>query len=284
MSDRRSARELVWQQIRYQNKIFWRSPISAFFTIVFPLMFLIIFATLFGSEELGDTGVTTAQFYAPALAVFGAVSATYTNLGIGTAISRDEGILKRVRGTPLPPWIYMAGRVGSAIWIAFIAVVLMMGVGVVAYGVNIYAAALPAALLTFVVGVACFAALGLLLAALAPSGEAAPAIANATLLPLAFISDIFVAPSENSPGWSATLGDIFPLKHFAVAFSDAFHPDRVAAAGSSWLDHFHWGDLGVMALWLVGGVILAVRFFTWEPRGGERKRSARKRARVAAGS
>ena len=114
MTDRRPARTLVWQQIRYQNKIFWRSPISAFFTIVLPLMFLIVFVTLFGSEEIGGSGLTTAQFYAPALAVFGAVSATYTNLGIGTAISRDEGILKRVRGTPLPPWIYMAGRVGSA--------------------------------------------------------------------------------------------------------------------------------------------------------------------------
>jgi ABC-2 type transport system permease protein len=284
MSDRQPARSLVWQQIRYQNKIFWRSPISAFFTIVLPLMFLIVFVTLFGSEEIGGSGLTTAQFYAPALAVFGAVSATYTNLGIGTAISRDEGILKRVRGTPLPPSIYMAGRVGSAIWVALIAVVLMMGVGVVVYGVNIYAVSLPAALVTFVMGVSCFAALGLLLAALAPSGEASPAIANATLLPLAFISDIFIAPPENRPAWLATLGDIFPLKHFAVAFSDAFHPRTVAVAGDSWLDHFHWGDLGVMALWLVGGVILAVRFFTWEPRGGERKRSARKRARVAAGS
>ena len=284
MGDRATDRGLVWQQVRYQNKIFWRSPVAAFFTIAFPLMFLIVFVTLFGSEELGESGVTTAQFYAPALAVFGAVSATYTNLAIGTAISRDEGILKRVRGTPLPPWIYMAGRVGSAIWIAFIAVVLMMGVGVIAYGVNIYAASLPAALVTFIVGVACFAALGLLLAALAPSSEASPAIANATLLPLAFISDIFVVPSENSPGWLATLGDVFPLKHFAVAFSDAFNPGKVAAAGDSWLDHFHWGDLGVMALWLVGGVILAVRFFSWEPRGGERKRSARKRAKVAAGS
>ncbi len=284
MGDRKPSRALIWQQIRYQNKIFWRSPISAFFTIVFPLMFLIVFVTLFGSEGLGTTGVTTAQFYAPALAVFGAVSATYTNLAIGTAISRDEGILKRVRGTPLPPWIYMAGRVGSAVWIAFIAVVIMMGVGVIAYGVNVYAVSLAAALVTFIVGVACFAALGLLVAGLAPSGEASPAIANATLLPLAFISDIFVVPSENSPAWLATLGNVFPLKRFAVAFSKAFNPGEVAAAGSSWLDHFHWADLGVMALWLVGGAILAIRFFTWEPRGGERKRSARKRARAAAGA
>lgn len=281
MSERTSNPQLVWQQIRYQNKIFWRTPISAFFTIVFPLMFLFVFVTLFGNDTIGELGVTTAQFYAPALAVFGAVSATYTNLAIGTAISRDEGILKRVRGTPLPPWIYMAGRVGSAVWIAFIAVFLMLAVGVVLYGVELYVESLPALLVAFVIGVSCFAALGLLVAALAPSGEASPAIANATLLPLAFISDIFIVPSDNSPSWLATLGSIFPLKHFAVAFSDAFSPIEKAAR-DGWLDHFHWKEYGIMALWLVGGVILAIRFFTWEPRGGERKRSSRKRAKTAA--
>lgn len=280
---RNSDMALVWQQIRYQNKIFWRTPVAAFFTIAFPLMFLLIFPTIFGNETIDALGVTTAQFYAPALAVFGAVSATYTNLGIGTSISRDEGILKRVRGTPLPPWIYMAGRVGSAIWIALIAVALMLGIGVVFYGVEIYGQSLPAALLTFVVGVACFAALGLLLAALSPSGDATPAVANATLLPLAFISDIFIVPGESSPGWIDAVGNIFPLKHFAVAFGDAFSPVAVNST-TTWLDHFNWTAFAVMAAWMVGGALLAIRFFTWEPRGGERKRSARKRAKAAAGS
>jgi len=281
MADRRFDLMLVWQQVRYQNKIFWRTPVAAFFTIVFPLMFLIVFTTLFGNDTIEGLGVTTAQFYAPALAVFGAVSATYTNLAIGTTLSRDEGILKRVRGTPLPPWAYMAGRVLSAVWIALIAVVIMLAVGVALYEVQIFGEALPAALLTFLVGVACFAALGLLVAAISPSGDATPALTNATLLPLAFISDIFIAPTDGTPAWISTLGDIFPLRHFAVAFGDAFNPVEVAAR-DGWLDHFHWKELGVMALWLIGGVILAIRLFTWEPRGGERKRSARKRARAGA--
>ncbi len=280
MSGRHSDLTLIWLQIRYQNKIFWRTPVAAFFTIVFPLMFLLVFVTIFGNETVEELGITTAQFYAPALAVFGAVSATYTNLAINTSISRDEGILKRMRGTPVPPWIYLAGRVGSAVWIAFLAVVLMMAVGVVFYGVEIYAESLPAALATFVVGVACFAALGLLVAALAPSGDSAPAIANATLLPLAFISDIFLTPAEGRPAWISTLGDVFPLKHFAVAFSDAFNPIETAAA-DGWLDHFQWTRFGVMALWLVGGAVLAARFFSWEPRGGERRRTARQRAKAA---
>ena len=129
--------ELVYRQVRYQNKIFWRTPVSAFFTIVLPLMFLVLFTAIFGNDEIESLGVTTAQFYAPALAVFAAASATYSNLSITTAIARDEGILKKVRGTPLPPWAYIAGRVGSAVWIAVIAVIVMMMVGSVAYGVEI---------------------------------------------------------------------------------------------------------------------------------------------------
>ena len=140
MSERASSLSLVWGQIRYQNKIFWRTPISAFFTLVFPLMFLIVFGLIFGSEDIEGTGLTVAQFYAPALAVFGAVSATYTNLAISTAIARDEGILKRVRGTPLPPWGYIAGRVGSAVYMAAISVLIMLAAGVVFYGLQIYGA------------------------------------------------------------------------------------------------------------------------------------------------
>lgn len=281
---RNSDMALVWQQIKYQNKIFWRTPIAAFFTLVFPLMFLLVFVTIFGNDVIDDLGVTTAQFYAPALAVFGAVSATYTNLAVGTAISRDDGILKRVRGTPLPPWVYMAGRVGSAIWIALLAVLLMMTVGVVFYGVEVYAESVLSAFVAFVIGVACFAALGLFVAALAPTGDTAPAIANATILPLAFVSGIFVSLGPDTPAWLDLVGDVFPLKPFAVAFSDAFNPVEVAER-SGVLGHMHWAEFGVMTAWMVGGILLAMRFFTWEPRGGERRGRRRKKdaAEVVAG-
>ena len=205
MTDRPSTLNLLWGQVRYQNRIFWRTPISAFFTLVFPLMFLIVFGLVFGAEEISESGLTVAQFYAPALAVFGAVSATYTNLAISTAIARDEGILKRVRGTPLPPWCYIAGRVGSAVYMAGISVGIMLTVGVAFYGLQIYGAAVPALVITFLVGVATFATLGLLMAALAPSGDAAPAIANATLLPLAFFSDIFIVTTDGHPGLDSSI-------------------------------------------------------------------------------
>lgn len=261
---------LVWQQIRYQNRLFWRTPVAAFFTLIFPLMFLLLFNLLFEGEiEIaGRDPLTIAQFYAPALAAFAAASATYTNIGVGQAIARDERILKRFRSTPLPSWIYMAGVVGSAIWMALIATVVMISVGVLAYGLEIYVDRLPAAIVTFVVGVTAFAALGLALAAISPTGDTAPAVANATLLPIAFVSDVFV-PIQNPPPWLAFVGDFFPLKHFVQPLQDAFSPLYVGSA-------FSRDDLLVMAVWGIAGVGFALRFFSWEPRteSGRRRRRA----------
>ena len=263
---------LTWQQVRYQNRLFWRTPVAAFFTIAFPLMFLPLFSVLFGTEEFEITGrgmFSVAQFYAPALAVFAAASATYTNIGVGTAIARDEGVLKRFRGTPLPPWAYMAGRIGSGVWIAFIATVMMMTVGVVAFNVNIELSKLPAARVAFVVGAASPAPLGLALAAASPTGDSAPAVANATILPLAFVSDVFIA-MDNPPDWLTAVGNFFPLKHFVRAFQDAFHP-LVESPG------FEFDHLAAMAVWGVVGTLLALKFFTWEPRESASGRRRRRR-------
>ena len=272
---RTPAPVLVWNQIRYQNRLFWRTPIAAFFTLVFPLMFLMLFTVLFGNEDIEITGRGTysvAQFYAPALAVFAAASATYTNIGVGTAIARDEGILKRFRGTPLSPSVYMAGLIGSGIWIALLATILMMTVGILMFDVSIELAKMPAALITFVVGAGCFAALGVALAAAAPTGDSAPAMANATILPLAFVSDVFIAIGDPPP-WLTAVGNFFPLKHFVRAFQDAFHPLTTAPA-------FGGGHLAVMAIWAVVGTLLALRFFNWEPRAGS---NGRRRRRAPAG-
>jgi ABC-2 type transport system permease protein len=274
MAERPGNLRLIWQQTRYQNKIFWRTPVAAFFTLVFPLMFLVLFTAIFGNDVIEGLGITTAQFFAPGLAVFAAASASYTNLAIGTAISRDAGILKRIRGTPLPPWIYIAGRVVSAVYLAALAVVVMMGVAVAFYGVSIYWRTVPALVVTFLVGVGCFAALGMFVAAVAPNGDSTPAITNATILPIAFVSNIFF-PAEDPPAWMIFVGDFFPLKHFGDAFRDAFDP-RLAGA------QFHWDNLGYMALWGVVAVVFAVKLFKWEPsKGSGRKSRKAKKAEAA---
>ena len=275
----RASRDLrlVWLQIRYQNTIFWRTPVAAFFTIAFPMMFLVIFVVVFGNDPIDELNVTLGQYYAPSMAVFGAVSATFTNLAIQTAIARDDGILKRVRGTPLPAWIYLAGRVGSATYIAAVAVTLMLAIGVVVYDVRIFAEAVPSLVATFLVGAASFAALGLLVAALSPSSDSTPALTNATLLPLAFISGIFFVSGPDEPSFLRAIAGVFPLRPFGLAFRDGFDPIEVAAR-DGWLDQIHWGALLVMTLWLIGATVLAIRYFTWEPRAAERGSGRRRRA------
>lgn len=271
MSERRTSdMRLVWDQIRYQNRSFWRTPVAAFFTLIFPLMFLFLFNTLFNFEtDPGEPSI--AQFFAPSLAVFAAASATYTNVGIRIAIARDDGILKRVRGTPLPPRIYMAGVVGSAIWIALLGTVLMLTVGVVFYDLQIYGETLAAAVVTFMFGAGAFAGLGLALAALSPTGDTAPAIANATLLPLAFISNVFLDTGD-APAWIQRVGDFFPLKHFVTPMQDAFSPFTTDAA-------WRWDDLAVLAAWGAVGALVALRYFKWEPRAESAAGTAKTRRR-----
>ena len=255
---------LVLAQIRSQNRIFWRVPIGAFFTLVFPVMLLVLFVALFGNESF-DTPygeVTTSQFYTPGLAVFAAASATYTNIGINLTVRRELGILKRVRGTPLPPWIYLAGVVGSAVWIALVSTAAMVGLGVLAYGVNIEAAKLPAMIAAFVVGSAVFATAGVAVSALARTMGAAQSVTNATLIPLGFVSNVFISlgAAGDPPRWLEVIGDFFPLKHFASAFGEAMSPFSSAPA-------FEWGHMAVMGVWLAAAALVAARRFRWEPAG-----------------
>jgi ABC-2 type transport system permease protein len=272
MSDGRSNASLLRTQVSYQNKIFFRTPVAAFFTIFFPLMIFVVFALVFGNQYIEELGVTTAQYFAPAMAVFAAVSASYTNIATTTAYQRDMGILKRVRGTPLPAITYMGGKIISAVEIAVLSVVVMMAIGVAFYGVEIYARTLPAAIVTFLIGVGTFAALGLLVAALVPSGEAATAVTNATLLPLAFISGVFLPPSSDAPSWLTAIANFFPLKHFVEPFSQAFNPTYT---GSGW----EWADLAYMLVWGIVAALLAVKLFKWEaPTGGGSKRKRKQRS------
>ena len=270
MAVRPSTLSMLWRQTRYQNLIFFRNPTAAFFTLFFPLMIFVVFSLIFGNEDIDYLGVTVAQYYAPAMAVFAAVSATYTNLAVTTAYQRDEGILKRIKGTPLPATVYMGGKIISATMIAVISVVIMMSIGVIFYGVQVYARTFAAASLTFLVGVGCFAALGLMIAALVSTGEAATAVTNATLLPLAFFSGVFIVPSEDAPAWLDTVANIFPLKHFVEPFVAAFNPQTTGA-------QFHWDSLAYMALWGIVGIVIAVRFFSWEADPERTKPSPRKK-------
>lgn len=265
----------VATQARYQVLTFLRSPVGLFFTIGLPLVMLVLFNALFGDGTVDTTAGSwpVQQFYTGGLAAFTAVSATYTNLANMVPIRRDDGILKRWRSTPIRPAVYLSGWIVAALAIAVFGVVLQLTLGVVAYDLTISASKLPAMIVTFVVGVASFAALGLAIAGLVPDADAAPAVVNATVLPLAFVSDVFI-PLEDPPKWLDVVGDVFPLKPFVNAFQNTLHP-LVDAPG------FAWDKLAMVGAWGVVGVVIASRTFRWEPstRGARRDR---RRARPSA--
>jgi ABC-2 type transport system permease protein len=256
-----SAFALALRQVRFENKSFWRNPAVAFFTFVVPLMFLVILNALLGDDTTSINGeeVDMANFYVPAMAALSIVNACYTNLVMTIAIARDEGVLKRVRGTPLPGWAYLFGRVVHSTLIALLLVAIVIVFGAIFYGVDVPTDTMPAFVLTISVAAATFCALGLAVSSFVPNAQAASAIANATVLPILFISDIFVPLGEDPPQWIDTLGNIFPVKHLAEASIAAFNP---VGDGSG----LELGDLAVIVVWGVGATIVALRYFTWEPR------------------
>ncbi len=266
---------LVWT--RAQNRIFWRTPIGAFFTLVFPVLMIVLFSAVFGNETFptayGD--VTASQFYVVGLAAYSSVSATYTNVTMTLCSRRDLGILKRVRGTPLPPWVYLGSVVLSSVWIAVLGTSIMLALGVTAYGVTIEAAKAPALVMSFLIGSAVFSVLGLGLASLARTVAAAIPAANATLLPLAFVSDIFIPLGDDAPRWLAVVGDMFPLKHYAHALGESLSPFSSAPA-------WQWGSYAAMLVWAVVGALVAVRWFSWDaPVKSGRRARRRTRSRAS---
>lgn len=274
-----SALGLSLRQVRYTNRAFWRNPASAFFTFVFPLMFLVIFTALLGSGEVEFANVPVpghglvplvldqATYYVAAMAAFGVISATYTNIAITTAFQRDQGILKRLRGTPLPSWSYLFARVLHSMLVALILVLITLVFGRLAYGADLPTGGpLLEFFVTLVVGSLSFAAMALAITAVIPNAEAAPPMVNATILPLLFISGVFIPLTDQAPAWIRTVGTIFPVKHFADAMRAGYLGNVTLQGTDVRAFPFDWSDIAVIAAWGIVGLFLASRFFSWEPR------------------
>lgn len=250
---------LALHQFRYDQKSFWRNPAAVFFTIALPLVFLFIFATIFGNDEITELGVKTTTYYIPGILTLAIVSATLQSVAIRLTTDRENGILKRGRGTPMPSWVFFAGRVGNALVISVLMLVVVTAIGRLVYGVPIPWARLPAVLAALAVGAGSFCCLGVALSALIPSEDAAPAVTNIAVLPLYFLSGVFIPESE-IPSGVLHFADLFPIRHLF----QAFYTPYTTGSGSG----FEWGHLAIVAAWGVIGLLLAVRFFRWTPRRG----------------
>lgn len=251
---------LLLRQIRFESKAFWRNPAAAFFTFIFPLIFLVIFNMIFGDEvyeALGPT-VSASNFFVPAIVAFSVINACYTSLAMGLTFARDQGQLKRLRGTPMPTWLYFAARIIHQVWVAAILVVVVSIFGVVFYNVELPGAQTPAFIVALVIGAAVFSALGFAISGFIPNADAAPPVLNGTLLPLLFISDIFI-PSDSVPAAVSRFADFFPIKHFSGAVLETWNPFTTDSG-------FAWGHLAIMGIWGIAGIAIALWKFDWEPR------------------
>jgi ABC-2 type transport system permease protein len=255
-----NALRLTAVQFRYVNKAFWRNPASAFFTFAFPLMFLVIFTALLGhyTVQLGTRTIDTSTYYVASMATFAAITACFNNIAIGLSFQREDGVLKRTNGTPLPATSFIGARILHAVFIAVLLVVITA-----AFGRALYHASIPTGLpllrfaIALLVGSATFCALGMAITAVIPNADAAGPIVNAVILPVMFLSGIFIAFGNNTPAWILWVARVFPVRHFALSMQAGF-------LGTP----FDWIDVLVVAAWGVAGLLLAVRFFSWEPRQG----------------
>jgi ABC-2 type transport system permease protein len=244
---------LLWHQVRYEQLSFWRNPQSAFFTFVFPVVIIIVFGALFGGGGRSSyfNGLSALQYYVPTIAAVSVLSACYSQLAIVLAMRRQNGILKRVRATPLPAWTYFLGLLAHCILVSAVDVALIVVVGGL-FGVPL-PTHWPALALALVLGAASFCALGVAVASLIRNSEAAPAVVQLVLFPLLFISGTYM------PIHSAVLNritDALPVRPFNQALLGPF------AQHSG----FDWKSLGVLAAWGAVGAIVAIRRFRWDPR------------------
>jgi ABC-2 type transport system permease protein len=237
---------LAWEQFRFERRMFWRNPSAAFFNFLLPLLLLVLIAAAFAGDD------DELEVLVPGVAGMGVLATTFTALAFNLTLLREEGVLKRIRGTPMPAGAYLTGLIGSAAVNAVLQVALVVAIGNLAYGVDWPRE--PLLLLAFtLLGVTCFAALGIAFSHAIPNEDAAPAYTNAVFLPLLFISGVFYSADE-LPEALRAVAEALPLKHLIDGLSEAIVGGGGDAATAA----------AVVGAWAVAGIVLAVRFFRWE--------------------
>jgi ABC-2 type transport system permease protein len=243
-----STAALAWRQFRFERRMFWRNPSAAFFNFTLPFLFLILIASVFGADR------KELNILIPGIAGMAVLGTTFTALAYNLVFMREQGILKRIRGTPYPPLAYFGGVIASAVTNAVVQVALVVVIGNVLYDVSLPKDYLE--LVVFVVlGVVAFGSLGIAFAYAIPNFDSAPAYINAVFLPAIFISGVFYS-TDSMPAALKGIAVALPLKHVIDGLSGAI------VTGGGFGDHLT--ALAVVGGWAITGVFLAVRFFRWE--------------------
>jgi ABC-2 type transport system permease protein len=247
---------MILHQFRYDLLAFFRNRQLRFFTVILPVLFLFIFVSVFGNNTLSN-GVKASTYYVPGLSALGVIAGSFVNLVISITAQRERGVLKRRRGTPVPAWVLIAGRALAAIVVALAVMTVLLLIGRFGYGVDLATSTLPSVILTGVVGAVSFSCLAYALTTAIKDEDAAQPMVQAIMLPLYFISGVFV-PNVNLPTWLRDVAGVFPVQHLADSLHKAFDPTTRGAG-------FAWIDIGVLLLWAVAGLSVALWRFTWTP-------------------
>ena len=240
---------LLWRQYRFERHLFWRNPSAAFFNFLLPLIFLALFGAIVSGNH------HELQIIVPGIAGMSVMSTTFTALAYNLTFLREQGVLKRMRGTPLPSGIFLGGLALNAVTNAAIQIGIVVVAGRVFFGLGWPPDGLELVLFV-VLGVACFAALGVALSHAIPNFESAPAVVNAVFVPVILISGVFF-DVKHVPSFLRDIAQALPLDHLITGISGGLIAHRGGIAS-------HLTALWVIGIWLVVGGVLAIRGFSWE--------------------
>jgi ABC-2 type transport system permease protein len=243
---------LFLHQLRTEQKLYWRSRESAVFTFIFPLLLFVLLGSVYSGHIYG---VPASQALLAALLAYGCCMVAFAGLAITLVIRREQALLKRLRATPLPPRTFVVALLASTLIVFAIQVVAMFLLGRAVFSTPFPSRAGSLALIV-VIGVVCFAALGLGLSGLVRSAEGSSAVVNLIVLPMAFLTGAF-GPTQHYPQVLRAIGDVLPLKYLVDLVNAVYlHGHSICSRP---------GALGVLAAWGVAGLVLAAFKFRWEP-------------------
>lgn len=252
---------LLWHQVRYDLLATFRNPRARFFTFLFPVILLVVFIGVFGDKGhtvIDGVRVPLSRFYVGGILAMAIITAAYATLVITITTARETGVFKRRRATPVPPALMIAGQVIATLTIAEAMTAILLIVGRVGYGISMSAGAVVAVFITVAVGAITFACIAYAIAGMIDSVDAAQPIAQLTMMPLYFISGVWIPTASLSHGLRS-VASVFPIEHLAAALHKATVTGSLGSALSL-------GDLAALAAWgLAAGAFAAVRF-SWLPK------------------
>jgi ABC-2 type transport system permease protein len=247
----RSVR-LAARQALLEQRSFWRSAEYALFTFAFPLMILLLIGAANAGSSLPGTHVKNTTVFVPSIMAFGVIVAAYVNLGSKVAVLRHDGVLKRIRTTPLPSAAYLGGLLASTVATVILITAGTGLIGWLAFGAGPRPGGLPALSMGLILGIVCFATLGLAISSVITSAESAGPVAYASFLPIAIISGVFDPTFSGLPGWLSRLVTAFPVKALAQVMQGAYT-----------VRPFPGWDLANLALWTALGAAFVAWRFRW---------------------